>query len=119
MDTTALAWTAAAFLGTTALALKTAEERRPDDAAMHDKPLNRMLVSLMGGFALTVAGIFALYRYGIPRPLMMGVALYALYRLALTQDLTPYYRFNLVIAVAALISTGLVLAGQILSRSPL
>lgn len=114
-----LIWTLAAVFGTLALALIRAEELRPDPMALHDKPLNRMLASLMGWLALVVVGIYSVYRYGIPIPALIGVALYVKYRLVLTRDLTPYYRYNLAIGVAALMSTGLVLASQILTGRPI
>jgi len=110
--TALLFWLLPASLGTVTLALYHAEQRIPDPSGiLPARRLSLMLASASAWISLGILGFAGLYRFGLVRPALLALLLYALYRLALSRDLTPYYKFNTAFGLAAIIGTIAVLAG--------
>lgn len=95
------AFTGAAVLGTISLALVQAEQHDPD--ADPFKRLNLMLAQVVGGIALVVTALCTSFFYGLLRPGLVALVLYAGYRFALRQDLSTFYPFNYAFAILAVI----------------
>lgn len=107
----------AGLMSTIAIALARAMVLRPDPAELSPKPLNMVLLAAMGWAAATISFAQSLFLFGLVRPAIALVAFYALYRLALMQDLIPFYKFALIIGIIAVLTAIFVVSQQTLQRS--
>lgn len=116
--TAALPFAGAALLATFAVALARAMATKPDPTAPLVKNLNMLLLATMGWAALALNGAFAMFRFGLVLPAGAALLLVGAYKLALTLDLVPFYRFSIAFGVFAVIVTILVVSQNINLRSP-
>jgi len=99
------------------LALSRAMVNKPDPGDLMQKPLNALLLALMGWSALALTGLTAIFRFGVIQPILGALVIVAAYRIFAGQDLIPYYRFALAIGLITLISTILVTSQNLIPRS--
>lgn len=118
MDLVPFYWAGSAVLGTLGFGLARAAERFPDPMnAGFDKPLNRMLTSLVSGGSLVIVAVLAVYRFGLIWPFLAAVALYVTYRMVLFLPLNNYYKLMLPISAVALLCAILLLSSAFLGRT--
>jgi|GEM_PF-3319665 len=107
------------LLATLTIALARAMAQKPDPSAAFQKPLNMLLTAAMGWSALVLTALAATIRFGLVQPVLAGLILLAIYRIATSADLIPYYRFGLGLGLTTLISTVLVTSQNLIVRSTL
>jgi len=93
----------AGLMCTCAIALSRVMHLRPDPAHLTPKPLNKVLLGVMGRAAAIVTAVQSAYIYGLVLPAVAAAAFYALYRLILTLELFPFYKYALPIGVLTLV----------------